>query len=201
MHFFIGLTAAVQSTRNMPGWKIYAKGEIEQMKLRFQEVVKEKSQHVDGLKQSLLKCEAHFNQSERAEAIQASLQHNQILLVIVSAVAAVVILGLLALAFSMFRASCSARKTLEAETCKYEGLVTEKQSRIQELERRVLDLEQRNIIGGGNSKAVDMLGQLSLASQLSQVSTPQVVYTVGSPSPSPSRVYDATGSSSSVNLN
>ena len=43
------------------------------------------------------------------------------------------------------------------------------------------------------------LGQLSLASQLSQMSTPQVVYTVGSRSPS--RVYDtstSSGSSSSV---
>ena len=175
----------------MPGWKIYAKGEIEQMKLRFHEVVEEKSQHLDGLRESLSKCEAHFNHSERVEAFQASVQHNQMLLVVVSAVAAVVVLGLLALSFNLFRASCLARKQLETETCKYEGLITEKQSRIQELERRVLDLEQRNVIGGSHNKTVDMLGQLSLASQLSQVSsTPQVVYTVGSRSPS--RVYDTS---------
>lgn len=179
----------------MPGWKIYARGEIEQMKLRFHEVVEEKSHHLEEMKESLSKCEAHFNNSERVEAFQESLQHNRILLVIVSAVSAAVVLGLLALSFNMFRASCLARKQLESETCKFEGLITEKQSRIQELERRVLDLEQRNVIGGSNNRAVDMLGQLSLASQLSQVSTPQVVYTVGSRSPS--RVYDNNSGSSS----
>ena len=176
----------------MPGWKIYAKGEIDQMKMRFEEVVKEKSQHLEGVKSSLSKCEAHFNHSERVEAIQASLQYNQVLLVIVSAVAVVVVLGLLLLTFKMFKASCCARKQLEAESCKYEGLVTEKQSRIQELERRVLDLEQRNAVGGNSNKAVDMLGQLSLASHLSNMSTPQVVYTS-----SPPRVYDTSGSTCS----
>ena len=162
------------------------------MRMRFEEVVEEKSQHLEGLKSSLSKCEAHFNQAERVDAIQASLQHNQVPLVIVSAVAAVIVLGLLVLACSMFKASCCARKQLETETCKYEGLIGEKQSRIQELERRVLDLEQRSALGGSNNKAVDMLGQLSLASHLSQVSTPQVVYAT-----SPPRAYDTSGSSCS----